>query len=194
MDYLESIKNDTDIYFLEIGAFDGKSFDGLYRYTHNNNWTGLFVEPIKEYYDLLQLNFENIEKKLFENSAITEEDKKYGIRRLVGEGEKWKKGSSTLVDNDNSNKYEYETETINGIRFNTLVEKYNIKKIDVLQIDTEGYDLKILEQIIPLFLPKYIKVEQRHLKPKDKTKMKKLLVSCGYDYKRVGLDYICLLS
>jgi FkbM family methyltransferase len=193
MDYLESIKNDTDIYFLEIGAFDGRSFDTLYKYTHSNTWAGLFVEPIKEYYDLLKLNFENIENKQFENSAITEQNKDYEIKRLVG-GQNWKKGSSTLLDNDNSNKYEYETETINGITFNTLVEKYNITKIDILQIDTEGYDLKILEQIIPLFLPKFIRVEQRHLKPKDKTKMKKLLVSCGYTYERVGLDYVCLLK
>jgi len=192
MEYLESIKNE-DIFFLEIGAFDGKSFDGLYKYTHNNNWKGIFVEPINEYFQQLQLNFQNIENKVFENSAITDENKQYEIKRLKLD-KKWAKGSSSLVDNDNNNKHSYFSETINGITFDTLVKKYDIQKIDVLQIDTEGYDYRILKQIIPTFLPKYIKVEQRHLSYMDKKKIKTLLSECNYEFNRVGLDYICLLK
>ena len=192
MDYLETIKND-DIFFLEIGAFDGKSFDGLYQYTHSNNWTGIFVEPIPKYFQQLQLNFQNIENKFFENSAITEDNREFKIK-LINHKEKWAKGSSSLTTNDNTEKYGYTEQTINGITFDALVLKYDIKKIDVLQIDTEGYDLIILEQIIPRFKPKFIKVEQRHLKMVDKIKMKLILTTYGYKFKRVGLDYICLLS
>lgn len=192
MDYLETIKND-DIFFLEIGAFDGKSFDGLYKYTHSNNWTGIFVEPIPKYFQQLQLNFQNIENKFFENSAITEENREFKIK-LIDHKDKWAKGSSSLATNDNTEKYGYTEQTVNGITFDTLVNKYNIKKIDVLQIDTEGYDLIVLEQIIPRFKPKFIKVEQRHLKMADKIKMKLVLTTYGYTFKRVGLDYICLLA
>tara|TARA_R110001592_G_scaffold176803_1_gene416864 strand:- start:275 stop:853 length:579 start_codon:yes stop_codon:yes gene_type:complete len=192
MDYLETIKDD-DIYFLEIGAFDGKSFDGLYKYTHSNKWKGIFVEPIPKYFQQLKINFKNIENKFFENSAITEENKEYRIKLIEGK-EKWAKGSSSLTNNDNTVKYGYSEQTINGITFDTLVKKYNIQKIDVLQIDTEGYDLIVLEQIIPRFKPKFIKVEQRHLKMADKIKMKAVLTNCGYTFKRVGLDYICLLA
>ena len=178
MDYLESIKNDN-IFFLEIGAYNGKSFDGLYKYTSLNNWTGILVEPIKEYFQDLKLNFKNIENKFFENSAITEEDGEFNIKRIVGD-KKWMKGSSTLVTNDNTKKYEYVEEKINGITFNTLVNKYNITKIDVLQIDTEGSDLIILEQ--------------RHLIYRDKMKLKKILRSAGYTIKNCkngGLNYLC---
>jgi len=192
MDYLKTIKND-DIFFLEIGAFDGKSFDGLYEYTHSNNWTGIFVEPIPKYFDQLKLNFQNIENKFFENSAITEEDRDFKIK-LINHKDKWAKGSSSLTTNDNTVKYGYTEQTVTGITIDTLVNKYNIKKIDVLQIDTEGYDLIVLEQIIPRFKPKFIKVEQRHLKMADKIKMKLVLTTYGYKFKRVGLDYICLLE
>jgi len=192
MDYLKTIKND-DIFFLEIGAFDGKSFDGLYEYTHSNNWTGIFVEPIPKYFDQLKLNFQNIENKFFENSAITEEDRDFKIK-LINHKDKWAKGSSSLTTNDNTVKYGYTEQTVTGITIDTLVNKYNIKKIDVLQIDTEGYDLIVLEQIIPRFKPKFIKVEQRHLKMSDKIKMKLVLTTYGYKFKRVGLDYICLLE
>tara|TARA_R110001592_G_scaffold302858_1_gene574835 strand:+ start:1101 stop:1688 length:588 start_codon:yes stop_codon:yes gene_type:complete len=191
MEYLESIKNE-DIFFLEIGAFDGKSFDGLYKYTHNNNWTGIFVEPINEYFQQLQLNFQNIENKVFENSAITDENKQYEIKRLKLD-KKWAKGSSSLVDNDLNQKYAYYTETINGITFDTLVDKYKIERIDVLQIDTEGYDLKILEQIVPRFIPKFISIEQRHLKYPDKMKVKKILKQLGYyvkNCKNGGHNYL----
>ena len=191
MDYLDSIKDDKSIFFLEIGAYNGKDYDRLYKYTHNNSWTGIFVEPINEYFQQLQFNFQNIENKFFENSAITEEDRDYKIKRINSD-KRWAKGSSSLTTNRNTDKYEYIEESIKGITFDTLVKKYEIKKIDVLQIDTEGYDLIILEQIIPRFLPKYIKVEHRHLKYGDKTKMKKLLGNYGYKYETVYLDYICI--
>tara|TARA_R110002110_G_scaffold406284_1_gene626027 strand:- start:576 stop:1163 length:588 start_codon:yes stop_codon:yes gene_type:complete len=192
MNHLEPIKND-DIFFLEIGAYNGKSFDGLYKYTSLNNWTGILVEPINEYFQDLKLNFKNIENKFFENSAITEEDGEFNIKRIVGD-KKWMKGSSTLVTNDNTKKYEYVEEKINGITFNTLVNKYNITKIDVLQIDTEGSDLIILEQIIPRFIPKFVSVEQRHLIYSDKMKLKNILRSAGYTIKNCkngGLNYLC---
>ena len=192
MDYLETIKND-DIFFLEIGAFDGKSFDGLYKYTRRNNWTGIFVEPILQYFNLLQLNFENIENKFFENSAITEENGSYEIRRIIS-NKKWAKGASSLVNNSINKRFPYFLDNVNGITFDTLVKKYDIKKIDVLQIDTEGSDLKILEQILPKFKPKFVSIEQRHLKYPDKMKVKKILKGLGYHIKNCkdgGHNYLC---
>tara|TARA_R110000796_G_C14543808_1_gene433190 strand:+ start:1519 stop:2109 length:591 start_codon:yes stop_codon:yes gene_type:complete len=193
MNYLDSIKNDKSIFFLEIGAYNGKDFDGLYRYTHNNNWTGIFVEPIPEYFQQLKLNFQNIENKFFENSAITEEDGNYDIMRIVGD-EKWTKGSSSLLPNKINKKYKYYKELIKGISFNSLVKKYNIKKIDVLQIDTEGYDLIILKQIIPTFKPKFISIEQYNLSYPDKMEVKKILKGEGYYIKNCkdgGHNYLC---
>ena len=193
MNYLNSIKNDKSIFFLEIGAYNGKDFDGLYRYTHNNNWTGIFVEPIPEYFQQLKLNFQNIENKFFENSAITEEDGNYDIMRIVGDN-KWTKGSSSLLPNKINKKYKYYKELIKGISFNSLVKKYNIKKIDVLQIDTEGYDLIILKQIIPTFKPKFISIEQYNLSYPDKMEVKKILKKEGYYIKNCkdgGHNYLC---
>ena len=193
MNYLNSIKNDKSIFFLEIGAYNGKDFDGLYRYTHNNNWTGIFVEPIPEYFQQLKLNFQNIENKFFENSAITEEDGNYDIMRIVGDN-KWTKGSSSLLPNKINKKYKYYKELIKGISFNSLVKKYNIKKIDVLQIDTEGYDLIILKQIIPTFKPKFISIEQYNLSYPDKMEVKKILKMEGYYIKNCkdgGHNYLC---
>ena len=193
MDYLKQFKNDKTIFFLEIGAYDGKSFDGLYKYTHSNNWTGIFVEPIKEYYDKLKLNFQNIENKFYENSAITDENKQYDIKRIIGD-KKWMAGSSSILDNSITKKHPYYLEKINGITFDFLVDKYLITKIDILQIDTEGYDLKILKQIIPRFKPKFISIEQRHLIYPDKMEVKKILRNNGYFIKNCkdgGHNYLC---
>ena len=193
MDYLNSLKDDKSIFFLEIGAFNGKDFDGLYRYTHNNNWTGIFVEPIPEYFQQLKLNFQNIENKFFENSAITEEDGDYEIMRIIGD-KKWMLGSSSLLPNKTNKKYNYYKQSIKGITFNSLVKKYNIKKIDVLQIDTEGYDLIILKKIIPIFKPKFINIEQYNLSYPDKMEVKKILKGEGYIIKNCkdgGHNYLC---
>ena len=73
-------------------------------------------------------------------------------------------------------KFDYTALPIDGITFDTMIKQYTpeLKHIDILQIDTEGWDFEIIQQIIPKFKPAIIKIEQRHLIGSDKTKLKKL--------------------
>ena len=180
---------------LLVGACDLKSFDNdLYPHlVQNKHWKGIFVEPVPALFESLVQNIEFLPNKLALNYAITESTQEYPIYIPSGKP-KWLLGCPSLKMNPILEKFECEKKMIQGTNFDTLLtiipDKFK-RTIDILQIDTEGYDLIIIQQIIPRYLPKIIRVEQKHLIGADKTKLKKFLTLHNYDFKRVGLDYIC---
>ena len=74
--------------------------------------------------------------------------------------------------------------SLSCISFDTLVRKNNVQKINFLVIDTEGYDLKILEQIkFQDMSPDMIFYEHKHLTTTEKEQAEKILRLHGYDFK-----------
>src|SRR5262245_37291248 len=47
-------RNTSDIFFVEIGAMDGISFDPLYKHVVSNGWRGLLVEPLPDLFEQLK--------------------------------------------------------------------------------------------------------------------------------------------
>ncbi|MFB2896035.1 FkbM family methyltransferase [Aerosakkonemataceae cyanobacterium BLCC-F50] len=67
------------------------------------------------------------------------------------------------------------------LTLNSLLEKYNETRIDVLKIDAEGYDLKILESCKSLFAAKAIKtVFWETANSPEQQEMMQFLESLGY--------------
>ena len=199
MEYLDELNYllDNDIFFCEIGAFDGKRFDDLYSYIQKYKWKGILVEPLRDAFKELRKNYANIKGLKYENSAITEFNGTKNIKRVINRKENklpsWLDGSSSFFDNKHTKKYNFVEEKVNCITFKTLIKKYNISRIDVLQIDTEGYDLIIFKQIIPHFLPYFIKIEYIHLNKNDRKILKDILKENGYDIKSKYGNYIATL-
>jgi hypothetical protein len=72
-------------------------------------------------------------------------------------------------------------EEIRTTRFSTVAEKHQLKKIDILQIDAEGYDKEILDQVwVANFRPSIIKVEVNYLTYVDIKEMKATLETYKY--------------
>ena len=75
--------------------------------------------------------------------------------------------------------------------FPTLVAKANGQQIDVLKIDTEGYDLAILENVeLARLAPKLILAEHANLSRQDKVKMAEILLDNGYRVSMTSLDML----
>jgi FkbM family methyltransferase len=69
------------------------------------------------------------------------------------------------------------------VSFQTLVKEHQMSSIDVVLIDTEGYDLQILKQIdFERFSPQLVMYEQKHLSAEDERAAETLL--SGRDYVR----------
>ena len=181
-------------YVVQVGACDCISFDTMFSHLKTNpEWAGVFIEPVPALFKMLVDNFNqhNITpNKIPINYAVAEQNQQYEMFIPTGKP-KWLLGCPSMFNNDVVSKFTSTKQLVQGVHFDTIVRQQNIQHIDILQIDTEGYDWIIIQQIIPAFKPSIIKIEQRHLKSADKTKLKKFLTQHNYDFKRIGVDYVC---
>ena len=206
---LDYIKNEhsTPINVLQIGAFDGKSYDTLSAYLHElHNWHAVLVEPLAEAFQQLVANYAHRDDFIFENTAIDIKPHTAqlyyipGKYRAVEQLPAWAFGCSTLhqrgpLFGNNCTRQQYEllqhyvtTTTVTCITLQQLLQKHDITTIDILHIDTEGSDWRILKQLnFEKYLPRIIHVEVMNL-PKDEFfEMGKLLEYFGYQlYKYRG--------
>ena len=174
---IEKIGNKKDFFFVQIGSHDGISGgnDPLYGYIKKYNWSGILVEPVPYLYERLVKNHEGRDNLTFRNVAISKDGapmKFYSIEEHDNlENPYWynQLGSFNkdvvlrhrqfLPEFDTHFKEE-EIETITG---DSLFEGAN--HIDLLHIDTEGYDYEIIKSIdFDKHQPSLILFEHTHLK------------------------------
>lgn len=155
---LLDIKNRKEV-FVQIGTNDGLD---LFHEMANLYKPKLIVliEPNKNLIDCIKTNYEGINGVHIENVAITNEEKDDVILYIPGSEEKGipKVGYDTghfslLPMNDWGEKDGMITIHAKGITINSIFEKYNIKYVDYLCVDTEGYDAQILKTIDFLKIP-----------------------------------------
>lgn len=156
--------------FLEVGTCDFRTLN----YLSDKGWRGVIVEPVKKY-----LN--NIEQKpniQYLNYAIDVEE---GTRELhVAPDELVEKdrdfaGMSSFVTR---NPVMTDKLLVNTITFDMVLDFCNITELDILKIDTEGYDLVLLRAFpFDRITPKFIHIECEHV---DSKEMMDFLISKGY--------------
>ena len=167
---LKKTFNNNKFTICQIGANDGISADPIYDYIkENNNVEAHLVEPQIEAFNLLKKNYKDIKDQnriYFYNYAITNKNEK--IKLYKNTAENGTDGHSSLlirdldiVNNITVAKYtEDDYELVNGLTVKKLKKKIK-KNIDVLVIDTEGYDVEIVKMFINNnILPKIIYFER----------------------------------
>lgn len=87
-----------DLFFVQIGANDGKSGDPLYEFIINNNWKGILIEPMPDVFEQLKENFSFASGRLiFENSAISDTGGEFTIYYIDNSGKKFPEWVSQLT-------------------------------------------------------------------------------------------------
>ena len=194
-----------DVFFIQIGSNDGVSNDPIHNYIVNRQWKGILVEPVKFLFDKLKLNYRNSTNQLiFENVAIAKNDGTavfYRIRETDNPdtpfwysqiGSFDKQVLLSHKDNDDFEKLIVEEE-IKTISFSSLVKKHGIKKVNLIHIDTEGYDYEILKLIDFKKLDTRIVIyEYVHLSLSDFIKSLRLVKSNGFRVFVSNLDIVCV--
>ncbi|MEW6330079.1 MAG: FkbM family methyltransferase [Pseudomonadota bacterium] len=148
--------------FVQIGAADGRRADPIFSFVRRFGWRGVLCEPLPDLFGLLKRNYQGQEGLIFENVAITEKVERRVIHRVplnrVGRHgvPAWAFGASSFVpektgmsgksDRGSINNF-LVPETVDCIPLATLLERNNVQELDVLQLDTEGYDANILKQL-----------------------------------------------
>lgn len=190
--------------FLIIGAFDGLSHDDVVvqinEKTDNSNTKVIFVEPIPEYFGRLKSNLQCLkipENNIFlENSCIGNEVNEVEMAYFNpnSEGNKpwYIEGCACVVENgiplNIYIRHEIPEQDLLHIKtqqitVKNVLDKYNFEGIDYLQIDTEGYDQRIIESIdLNELGVKYLKFEIYYCEPEFIEKLRERADSMGFYY------------
>lgn len=176
-----------DLFFVQIGANDGYTADPIYNLVRKHKWSGVLVEPVPEYFENLKLAYKNMPNLTFVNSAISIKNETrtlYGFSKnapfWIRMHTKTKNSFSkkTILSHSwympNLEKY-IVGQKVKSINIETLLDKYSDGKLDMLFIDTEGYDFEILKQFdLNKNRPTVIYYEHKHLSTADKNESWKL--------------------
>jgi FkbM family methyltransferase len=177
IDYLAATGSLT--FFVQIGAHDGLTLDPLRKHLLKHHVRGILVEPQPRQFEQLKQNYASEAQLEFVNAALTEQD-----------------GFFTLYStSDLSGKAMIKCESVPAISWRSLMSKYNVTRIDLLQVDTEGYDLEILKMVLGsgLAVPKIIQFEHIHLSDPHKVESVRLLSQHGYRLHSTSTDTLGLL-
>jgi len=189
---------------VQIGANDGKTKDPLYEsILRNKKWEVLFVEPVPYLFEKLKAHYLDSPRFSFENSAINNGtsqdffwvDKK--AKYILGNLPDWYDQLGSF-DKSHISKHlngildpYIVSKRIQGITMDTLFQKHGVRQINLLRIDCEGHDWKILKQIdLKRFKPSLILLEMKHL---DIEELKATLIFLTKDYRiyRFEGDFMC---
>lgn len=174
---------------IQIGANDGKLYGDeiLFNLASKNNlWKKILIEPIKENMELLKLNYSKSNNVFFEQIAIGEENTNRVIYANIDSSDSLFGALSTFKKEITENifrKIKYTEVEVIMKKFSYIIDKYNIKDIDILQIDTEGYDAFILKEILNYNLyPKILKAESGFMTFEEKEHIIQILQMENYMY------------
>ncbi|MFV8373858.1 FkbM family methyltransferase [Flavobacterium sp. LB1P71] len=176
--------------FIQVGANDGISFDFLFDFVIQRDSSGIVIEPVKEYFDELKLNYKDFPKIIKINKAVHPCNKEVAINKIapnaIDKYPDWVKGIASL-DSEHHKKTGIDSNDIikERVKADTLMNiiKTNFKNIqlDYFQVDTEGFDYEVIKMIdFSVVMPYIIKYESVNLNNEDQTDLMLLLNEQGY--------------
>lgn len=205
-----SLSKKGDFTVIQIGANDGISNDPIHKFIKRDNWKGVLLEPQKFVYT-------EFTKKIYSrnsginvlNAAIGAEDGTLSMYKIGFSTTRWATGLSSFSKDQvlkafengivayNCKKYgetiptdksKWTTqEDVRVISPESLIREFNIKNIDLLQIDAEGYDLEVIRIFdLKKYNPKVVIFENAGLSEADYHIALKTLREAGYIVKRFG--------
>lgn len=145
------------INFVQIGGNDGVNDDPLYHFVtwNKNKVSGYILEPVGDYFNDLQRNYKKHPSVKTLNLAIHNTELEMIIHRVNPESAKklprYSKGIASFRKEHHVNckiaSQHIIEEKVACISLENLIKSNSIKQLDLLQIDTEGYDSEIILNI-----------------------------------------------
>ena len=182
-----------NFFFAQVGANDGKSGDPFFYLVNLLKWKGIMFEPVPYVFEKLKNNYKNNKNIHLENKALTLETGKLNFYYLKKSNNpklpQWydqigsfnldvlKKHKSSIPDFDNLLTHA-EVKTTN---FDEIIKKYKLKNIDLIFIDTEGYDAEIIYSLdLEVVSPHIINFEHTHLSSTERETLYRYLEDKGF--------------
>jgi FkbM family methyltransferase len=174
LEVLKLFNNKKNGYFLDIGAFDGKSYSNSFLLEKSYGWQGICVEPLPdEYAKLIQIRkCKTANKALYHTSNM---QVNFTVADMLS-------GITDNIDHHTHVK-DNTTITVETITPTDLLQEMGAPTIiDYMSLDTEGSELAILQAFdFSKYTVLFINVEHNYEEPR-RTDMRILLESHGYMY------------
>lgn len=192
--------------FIQIGANDGMALDPLRTQIVCRRWSGVMLEPVPYVFKRLSQRYGNHSRIKLVNAAIADQDASLPFYALAEHkpGEQvwgWYHALGSFRK-DVLLKHKYLIPDIeeriielkvDSLTFETVCRRTGITQLDLLQMDTEGYDYEIIRRFpFAKFRPRLIVYEHQHLAPEDRAACRKLLHEQGYISFESGIDTAAL--
>jgi FkbM family methyltransferase len=181
-----------DFFFVQIGANNGVRGDKLYPFVTRHNLKGIVIEPLKDLFEQLVVNYSDYPKIKPLNAAIDKEDGMRTLYRIDPNFKDMPEWGHAIASFNHNHVQEARkncpgiekhiiTEEVPCISFKSLIISQQIEKIDLLQIDTEGYDFEIIKTIdFELMPPQIIRYEHGAFSIREAKECVEFLIERGY--------------
>jgi len=192
---IERMFHNGQLTFIQIGAYDGVVADDLRQVIETGNARGILIEPQAVPFACLEERFRGNPDITLVNAAI---DRETGTRTFYST-----RGNSSTVASfnrkhvlshgvDRKDVIEYE---VNCLTIEDVLQQANLERLDLLQIDAEGYDYEIIKSIdFDRLSPAIVRFEIFHLSQRDSDECLRMLAGHGYRFIFEGRDVLAVLE
>lgn len=192
--------------FVQIGANDGVLEDPLREFVTTRDWRGVLVEPVPYLFERLRETYRGVPGAILENVAIAEKSGSlpfYYVRENSADTgvPEWHRGLGSFsrevvmkhADRIPGLAQRLVTQEVPCLSFAALCARHGIDGLELLHMDTEGYDYEILKTVdLERFRPRVLVYEHHHLGAEDRAACLAHLAAHGYEAMEEGLDVICV--
>lgn len=191
--------------FVQIGAYDGVSYDDLYWLVQRYGGSGIAVEPLPHVFTRLQMNYVWMDSVTPVQRAVHSDAKSikmYYVDSSDPAFGNWALGSSSVEKSHLTDagipEHAIKDVTVDCIHLMDLLAEFGFYHLDVLQVDAEGYDHEVIRMIdFGRIRPKVIKYEySKRTEPEvvaNEAKMMEWLQSLHYVVSLEGGDVVAEL-
>nr|MBI1232600.1 FkbM family methyltransferase [Cytophagales bacterium] len=209
-------KRDTGFTVVQIGANDGITHDPIHKFIKRDHWNGVLLEPQSGvFHQYLKKIYAKNEGIVTLCAAIGETDGTQPIYKIGFSDMRWATGLTSFskekiekafeegIVASNCSKFGIDIpvdqskwiseEVVDVVSPQTLIRRYGLQKIDLLQIDAEGYDLEVIRIFdIPNTQPEAIIFENVGLLDHEYTAAVDRLGNEGYVVRKFGPNTLAL--
>ncbi|HCB63217.1 MAG: hypothetical protein A2W93_11400 [Bacteroidetes bacterium GWF2_43_63] len=206
-------KSLNSVRFIQVGSNDGIQHDPLHKFIIRDRWSGILTEPQPEAYQLLKKLYYGMDIMPL-NAAVDSHVSGRILYRISFTRQRWATGLSSFnrsqiekviesgyVDKrckkegvtPPADKKDYIEEIkVKCMSFSEILGRWPVEEgIDLLHVDTEGYDYEILKQFdFNRSKPGMVIFEHSHLSEADYAAAVSMLESFGYKSTRLSSDTV----
>lgn len=186
--------------FVQIGAFDGQTGDPAIEYVQAGKLKCLLVEPIELSFQKLKKVYDGMPHVHLIQAAVASSDGEMIMYRVRPGSRSDTELRGALASFDKTHllrhaiqESDIEETRVPALTLKSLLARFGFKKINILQIDTEGFDAEVVKMALALEdTPDCINFEHTNLSLETKESLYDLLTQKGYLFSHDKADTLAL--